>query len=213
MPSEIDIYKRQNFGRRLGFGKQAALLIVDFVNGFDDPEQFGGGNISEACDNSVALLEACRGLGLPIAHTRIVFNADGSDGNVFSLKIPPLRDLSEDTPASQIVDRLKPRAGEIVVRKRLPSAFFGTDLAPNFTLRGVDTVLIAGCVTSGCIHASVLDVMCHGFRPILISDCVGDRDLAAHEVNLRVLGQIYADIMTRDEAIVELASRQAQAAE
>ena len=213
MPSEIDIYKRQNFGRRLGFGKQAALLIVDFVNGFDDPEQFGGGNISEACDNTVVLLEACRSLGLPIAHTRIVFNADGSDDNVFSLKVPPLRDLSEDTPASQIVDRLKPGRGEIVVRKRLPSAFFGTDLAPNFTLRGVDTVLIAGCVTSGCIHASVLDVMCHGFRPILISDCVGDRDLAAHEVNLRVLGQIYADVMTRDEAITELTSRQAQAAE
>ena len=113
----------------------------------------------------------------------------------------------------QIVDRLKPGRGEIVVRKRLPSAFFGTDLAPNFTLRGVDTVLIAGCVTSGCIHASVLDVMCHGFRPILISDCVGDRDLAAHEINLRVLGQIYADVMTRDEAITELTSRQAQAAE
>jgi len=213
MPSEIDIYKRQNFGRRLGFGKQAALLIVDFVNGFDDPELFGGGNISEACDNTVTLLEACRSLALPIAHTRIVFNADGSDDNVFSRKIPPLQDLSEDAHASQIVERLTPRRGEIVVRKRLPSAFFGTDLAPNLTLRGVDTVLIAGCVTSGCIHASVLDVMCHGFRPILISDCVGDRDLEAHETNLRVLGQIYADVMTRDEAIAELTSRQAQAAE
>ena len=213
MPSEIDIYKRQKFGRRLGFGKQTALLIVDFVNGFDDPYQFGGGNISEACDNTVALLEACRGLGLPIAHTRIVFNADGSDDNVFSLKVPPLRDFSEDTPASQIVDRLKPRRGEIVVRKRLPSAFFGTDLAANFTLRGVDTLLVAGCVTSGCIHASVLDAMSHGFRPILINDRVGDRDLDAHQTNLRVLSQIYADLMTRDEAIAELAARQAHAAE
>jgi maleamate amidohydrolase len=213
MPSAIDIYKRQDFGRRLGFGKQAALLISDFVNGFDDPEQFDGGNIFAACDNTVTLLDACRSLGLPIAHTRIVFNADGSDDNVFSRKIPPLRDLAEDAPASQIVERLAPRPGEIVVRKHLPSAFFGTDLAPNFTLRGVDTVLIAGCVTSGCIHASVLDVMCHGFRPILISDCVGDRDLEAHDVNLRVPGQIYADVMTRDEAIAELTSRQAQAAE
>ena len=91
MPSEIDIYKRQKFGRRLGFGKQAALLLVDFVNGFDAPEQFGGGNISEACDNTVALLEASRSLGLPSAHSRIVFNADGSDDNVFSLKVPPNR--------------------------------------------------------------------------------------------------------------------------
>ena len=93
------------------------------------------------------------------------------------------------------------------MRKHLPSAFFGTDLAANLTLRGVDTLLIAGCVTSGCIHASVLDAMSHGFRPILISDCVGDRDEGAHEANLRVLGQIYADLMTRDEAIAELSRR------
>ncbi len=213
MPSEIDIYERQNFGRRLGFGERAALLIVDFVNGFDDPEQFGGGNISEACDNTVGLLEACRGFGLPIAHTRVVFDAEGGDENVFCRKVPPLRDLSEETDASQVVARLAPRPGEIIVRKRLPSAFFGSDLAANFTARRVDTVIVAGCVTSGCIHASVLDAMSHGFHPILVSDCVGDRDLEAHEVNLRVLGQIYADIMTRDEVIAELASRRAQAAE
>jgi len=155
----------------------------------------------------VVLLEACRSLGLPIAHTRIVFAADGSDDNVFSRKVPPLKDLAEDAESSQIVARLKPRAGEIIVRKHLPSAFFGTDLAANLTLRGVDTLLIAGCVTSGCIHASVLDAMSHGFRPILISDCVGDRDEGAHEANLRVLGQIYADLMTRDEAIAELSRR------
>ncbi len=204
MPSEIDIYKQQNFGHRLGLGNKPALLIVDFVNGFDDPDQFGGGNISEACDRTVALLEACRGLDLPIAHTRILFAADGSDDNVFSLKIPPLKNLVEDSPRSRIVERLKPRPGEIIVKKRLPSAFFGTDLAANLTHRRVDTLLIAGCVTSGCIHASVLDAMSHGFRPILISDCVGDRDIDAHEANLRVLGQIYADLMTRDEAIAEL---------
>jgi maleamate amidohydrolase len=207
MAAETDIYKHQDFGHRLGMGGNPALLIVDFVNGFDDPEQFGGGNISEACDHTVALLDACRRLGLPIAHSRIVFAADGGDGNVFSRKIPPLQGLTEDAPAGQIVDRLKPRGGEIVVRKRLPSAFSGTDLAANFTLRNVDTVLIAGCATSGCVHASVLDAMGHGFRPILVSDCVGDRDRAAHEANLRVLGQIYADIMTRDEAIAELSGR------
>ena len=207
MPSEIDIYKQQDFGHHLGMGRNVALLIVDFVVGFDDPGQFGGGNISEACDNTVVLLEACRSLGLPIAHTRIVFAADGSDDSVFNRKVPPLKDLSEDAESSQIVARLKPRAGEIIVKKRLPSAFFGTDLAANLTLRGVDTLLIAGCVTSGCIHASVLDAMSHGFRPILISDCVGDRDEGAHEANLRVLGQIYADLMTRDEAIAELSRR------
>ncbi|MDP7342532.1 MAG: isochorismatase family protein [Alphaproteobacteria bacterium] len=148
MPSDMDIYEHQNFGHRLGFGARAALLIVDFVNGFEDPDRFGGGNISEACDNSVALLAACRELGLPIAYTRVVFDADGGDENVFCRKVPPLRELTEDAPAGQIVERLAPRSGEIILRKRLPSAFAGTDLAANFTHRGVDTVLVAGCVTS-----------------------------------------------------------------
>jgi maleamate amidohydrolase len=211
--SETDIYEHQDFGHRLGLGARAVLLIVDFVNGFEDPDRFGGGNISEACDNTVALLAACRDFGLAIAYTRVVFDAEGGDENIFCRKVPPLRELTEDAIAGQIVARLAPRRGEIILRKRLPSAFAGTDLAANFTQRGIDTVLIAGCVTSGCIHASVLDAMTHGFRPILISDCVGDRDLEAHEVNLRVLGQIYADIMTRDEAIAELTSRRALAAE
>ena len=170
MSSDTDIYKHQNFGNKLGIGDKAALLIVDFVNGFDDPDQFGGGNVSEACDNTVSLLAACRDMGMTIAHTRVVLADDGSDDNIMAIKVPALKTLTEDAECSQIVERLTPRPGEIIVRKRLPSAFAGTDLAANFTQRGVDTVLIAGCVTSGCVHASVLDSMGHGFRPILIAD-------------------------------------------
>ena len=213
MSSDADIYKHQNFGNSLGMGAKIAMLIVDFVNGFDDPDQFGGGNVTEACDNTVPLLAACRNLGMTIAHTRVVLADDGGDDNIMAIKVPALKTLTENAQCSQIVERLTPRPGEIIVRKRLPSAFFGTDLAPNFTMRRIDTVLVTGCTTSGCVRASALDAMCYGFRPIVISDCVGDRALGPHEANLFDLKQKYAEIMTRDEAIAEMTSRHAQAAE
>ena len=106
MSSDTDIYKHQNFGNKLGIGDKAALLIVDFVNGFDDPDQFGGGNISEACDNTVSLLAACRDMGMTIAHTRVVLADDGSDDNIMAIKVPALKTLTEDAECSQIVERL-----------------------------------------------------------------------------------------------------------
>jgi len=213
MSSDTDIYKHQNFGNPLGMGDKVALLIVDFVKGFDDPDQFGGGNVTEACDNTVPLLKACRDMGMTIAHTRVVLADGGGDDNIMAIKVPALKNLTEDVAGSQIVDRLKPLPGEIIVRKRLPSAFFGTDLAPNFTMRRIDTVPVTGCTTSGCVRASAVDAMCHGFRPIVISDCCGDRALEPHEANLFDLKQKYTDIMTRDEVIAELTARQSQAAE
>ena len=204
MASDIDIYKTQNFGNRLGFGEKAALLIVDFVNGFTDPAKFGGGNIQEAIDATVGLLAFCRERDVPVAHTRVIFADDGADANIMCMKVPSLTGLTEDAPESQIVDELAPAPGEIVIRKRVPSAFFGTDLAPAFAKMRVDTVMVAGCTTSGCVRASVLDAMCHGFRPVVISDCVGDRALGPHEANLFDMAQKYADIITSAEAIAAL---------
>ena len=111
MASDIDIYKTQNFGNRLGFGEKAALLIVDFVNGFTDPAKFGGGNIQEAIDATVGLLAFCRGRGVPVAHTRVIFADDAADANIMCMKVPALTGLTEDAPESQIVDALEPRPG------------------------------------------------------------------------------------------------------
>lgn len=204
MASDTDIYESQNFGNRLGFGEKPALLIVDFVNGFTDPAKFGGGNIGEAIEATAPLLARCRAAGAPIAHTRVVFADDGADANLMCLKVPALTSLTEDAPESRIVDALAPRPGEIVVRKRVPSAFFGTDLAPALARHRVDTVMVAGCTTSGCVRASVLDALCHGFRPMVVRDCVGDRALGPHEANLFDMGQKYADIVTSAEAIAAL---------
>ena len=204
MTDDVSIYRRQEFGQRIGFGANPALVVVDFTVGFNDAEVFGGGNIDAAVKRTVGLLEAARGAGLPVVFTRIVYAGDGSDAGIFCLKVPRLGELTEDSAIGQIVPELAPKPGEIVLRKRQPSAFFATDLAGLLTERGVDTVIVAGCTTSGCVRASVIDAMSYGFRPIVVTDCVGDRALGPHDANIFDMGQKYADLMTRDEVIATL---------
>ena len=193
--------------RRWSRSRRIGLLIVDFVNGFADPALFGGGNILDAIARTVPLLAAARAQGWPVAHSRIVFAQDNADANVFGLKVPGLLALKEDAPASAIVPQLAPRAGELVVRKTEPSAFFGTPLAAWLTQRGVRTLLVAGATTSGCVRASVVDAMSHGFRPLVVEDCVGDRALGPHEANLFDMRQKYAAVLPRDDALAALKMR------
>jgi maleamate amidohydrolase len=202
--AEIHTYQRQGFGASLPLTGPVGLLLVDFVNGFADPQQFGGGNIPEAISNSVSLLQAARERGWSIAHSRIVFADDDADQNIFTIKVPGMLTLKEHDSASAIVPELAPLAGELVVRKTVPSAFFGTSLAAWLTQRGVQTLVVAGCVTSGCVRASVVDAMSWGFRPLVVSDCVGDRALGPHEASLFDMAQKYAAVMSRDEALTSI---------
>lgn len=205
--SDLDVYKHQNFGNRIGFGCRAALVIVDFTVGFNDPALFGGGNIDAAVKRTVGLLAAFRERGLPVAHTRVVYADDGSDAGVFALKAPRLLMLTEGHPAGQIVPELTPVAGELVVRKTQASGFFGTGLGPWLTRRGADTAVIAGCTTSGCVRATVVDALSLNFRTIVARDCVGDRAQGPHEANLFDMEQKYADVLDRDEIIAALGDR------
>jgi maleamate amidohydrolase len=172
--------------------------VVDFTVGFNDPALFGGGNIDAAVKRSVGLLEFFRSARLPVAFTRIVYAEDGSDAGVFCLKAPNLRLLTETHPAGQIVAELAPMKNEYIIRKTQASAFFGTGLAPWLVREGADTVVVAGCTTSGCVRASVVDALSHNFRPIVARDCVGDRALGPHQANLFDMAQKYADVLERD---------------
>lgn len=209
MSNDIQTYSRQGFGAQLELKAPFGLLIIDLVNGFANPDVFGGGNIPQAIANTVPLLAEARKRGWPVAHTRIVFADDGADANVFTLKVPSMLGLKEDDPNSAIVPELAPADGELVVRKTVPSAFFGTSLAAWLTHRGVQTLLVAGAVTSGCVRASVVDAMQYGFRPMVVSDCVGDRAIAPHDANLFDMEQKYATVMTRDEALAALSKAEA----
>lgn len=198
------VYERQGFGQTLDIEGQIGLLIIDFVNGFADPAVFGGGNIPDAIDNTVPLLKAAREMKWPVAHSRIVDADDDSDANVFSLKVPGMLTLKEHSPASAIVSQLTPEKGELVVRKNVPSAFFGTPLAAWLAMRGVQTLIVAGCVTSGCVRASVVDAMQFGLRPVVLSDCVGDRAIEPHKANLFDISQKYGAVMTSVELLARV---------
>jgi len=201
MNADLDIYKRQGFGNSSGFGTRPALLVVDFQVGFGDPNVLGGGNIAAAIDCTAGLLATFRKLGLPVAFTRVVHADDGADAGVFCLKSPNNLKLTENAPEGQIAPSLAPRKGEYIVRKQQPSAFFGTSLHSWLTMQRVDTLIHAGCTTSGCVRASVVDGLSYNFRNVVVTDCVGDRALGPHEANLFDMGQKYADLMRRDEVV------------
>jgi maleamate amidohydrolase len=197
--ADSDIYRSQGFGQRIALGRRPALLVVDFVNGFVDPAVFGGGNILKAAERTKGVIEAWRSHGAPIAFTRIVYADDGSNAGIWCEKVPGLKQLTERAFASQIVAFLRPAEGDLIIRKTQASAFFATELASILTHRGVDTIVIAGCTTSGCVRASVVDAISHNFRPIVIADCVGDRALGPHEANLFDIEQKYADLIRADD--------------
>src|SRR3712207_6047768 len=142
MERDEQVYQRQGFGERLGIQGNIGLLIVDFVNGFADPAVFGGGNIPEAIASTTTVLAEARKRGWPLAHSRIVYADDGSDATVFSAKVPGMQTLKEHAAISAIVAELAPREGELVVRKTVPSAFFGTALVPWLAQRAIGTLLV-----------------------------------------------------------------------
>ena len=199
MTSDLDIYEKQGFAGNIGMGTKPALVIVDFLVGFTDPAHFGGGNILAAIAGTEKLLAFARAKTWPIAHTRVVYADDGSDCGGFTRKVPALRRLTETSPLTQIVPQLTPAPGELILRKRNASAFFGTELVGWLAARQVDTLVVAGCTTSGCVRATVIDSCSYNFRTIVAVDCVGDRALAPHEANLFDMRQKYADLMTTAE--------------
>jgi maleamate amidohydrolase len=199
MSDDLDIYEKQGFAQSIGIGVAPALVIVDFVIGFTDPAHFGGGNIGPAIDRTVQLLTLARERGWPVVHTRVVYADDGSNCGGFTRKVPALRRLTETSELSQIVPELTPLPGELILRKHNASAFFGTELSGWLASRRVDTLFIAGCTTSGCVRATVIDSCSYNFRTIVAADCVGDRALGPHEANLFDMRQKYADVMTLAE--------------
>lgn len=203
--TDTAIYEKQGFGNRMGFGQKPALLVIDFINGFNDPDQFGGGSIQQAIDRTAELLAAARHMDLPIVFTSHVYAEDGSEEGVFNLKSPGMAEkLRRGTHAVQVVDELAPRPGERVLEKHYPSGFCNTDLAAWLARRGVDTAIVTGCTTSGCVRATVVDAMSSGFRPIVPRECSGDRAEGPHEANLFDIDQKYGDVMSLDEVLDEL---------
>jgi maleamate amidohydrolase len=197
------------FDGRLSFGKRPALLIVDFVMAYLDPASPLYAGVEDALASNERLLAAARAAGIPVIFTNVVYQADGSDGGLFYKKIPSLRVFLEGSPLGAFPPSLQPADGERVISKQFASAFFGTSLAETLSEEGIDTLLITGLSTSGCVRATALDALQSGFAPFVVREACGDRHPAPHEANLFDLQAKYAEVVSEHEACALLGANEA----
>lgn len=200
-------YALGQFSGRLGCGERPALLLVDLCMAYLEPESplYAGEGAVTAVEACKKLLHVAREQGLPIVHTRIEL-VTPTDGGLFRKKLPALEVFRSGNPLGDPPPGLEPRKDEIVVTKQYASAFFGTNLATSLTVMGVDSLIIGGVSTSGCVRASALDALQHGFVPLVVTDACGDRHRRPHEATLFDLSAKYADVIDLPTAIMTMKS-------
>lgn len=207
--SDKDNYKGV-FDGGLGFGKKAAVIVVDFTYAYTTPGSAlhcpgKGFGVVDAVQESKPLLDLARQKAVPVFYTKVLYNHP-TDGGIFAQKVPLLKTFTDDNPLAQIDKEVEPQPGDAVIVKQYPSVFFGTNLAANLHSIGVDTCIIIGCSTSGCIRASVLEGMCLGFRCIVPRECVGDRTVNVHEANLFDMNAKNGDVVRKSVVMDYLSS-------
>jgi maleamate amidohydrolase len=195
------------FDGKVGFGRNPAVVVIDFTLAYTKPgSPFFAEGVVRAVADTVPLLQAARAAGIPVIHTKVMYHPSGTDGGWFVRKVPALRKLVPGEPLAEIDPKVAPLAEEVVITKQYPSPFFGTPLAPMLATLGVDTLILAGCSTSGCVRAGALDGVQHGYRVIVPRECVGDRHDGPHDANLFDINAKYGDVVGRDEVIQYLAN-------
>jgi len=192
-----------DFGGRLGWGIRPALVLIDLMRAYFTPSSPLDLGSTAAVEVSSHLLASARDHAIPVIHTAVHYRAGAVDAGLFVRKVGALAMLADDHPAGlrELMPQVAPLDTETVIIKQYASAFFGTSLASTLRSLGVDTVVIAGVSTSGCIRASATDALQHGFAPMVVSDACADRTDELHRSNLRDLGAKYADIVSSDEVL------------
>jgi len=192
----------EGFHGRAGFGAKPALVVVDVNRGFTDPASPLVCDLDECVAGIAKLLAAFRAAGLPVVFTTVCYDDFGKQAAaVFIEKVPALLVLEPGSQWVEIDPRIAPAEGEPVLSKYFASAFFGTTLASLLASAGCDTVVVTGASTSGCVRATALDALQHGYRVVVPREAVGDRNPAAHEANLYDLDTKYADVVALDEVL------------
>ena len=196
MSSSLDKNYAKAFGHSLSPGVNPALILVDFVRAYFDPDCELYADVDSALQSALRILELARERGILVVYTNVIYQADGLDGGRFYEKALPLKHFCKGSPMGDWADGIEPRENELVVSKQYPSAFFGTSLAATLTANGIDTLIITGLTTSGCVRASCVDAMSNGFIPIVVADACGDRHESPHEANLFDMQAKYAEVWT-----------------
>ncbi len=193
------------FSGRVGWGTRPAVLVIDLVRAYTEPDgPFGLPDAGPAVAATQALVDAARAGGRLVAWTVVRYTSGLDDAGLFAHKVPALACFADGAPGGWGEFTLKPDVGEPVVVKQYASAFFGTSLASTLRVAGVDTVVVAGVSTSGCVRATAMDALNHGFRAQVVRQACADRTAAVQENNLTDLDAKYADVCDLDEALAHL---------
>jgi maleamate amidohydrolase len=193
------------FSGRVGWGARAAVVVIDLVRAYTHPDgPFALPDAQAAVEATAELVETARGKDVPVVWTVVRYAAGLADGGLFVRKVPALACFAEDAAGDWGDLALEPAAGELVVVKQYASAFFGTSLATTLHTAGVDTLVIAGVSTSGCVRATAMDALNSGFRPQVVRDACADRTPVLHDSNLADLDAKYADVVGMEEVLAHL---------
>jgi len=200
MTKELNENYKGAFDGSLGFGNKPALILVDLVQAYFQENSPLYARCEDALASAIRIRDEARIAGIPVIYTNVVYKPDGSDGGMFYRKVPALSAFVKGNPLGDWPDGLDPTEDELIISKQFASAFFGTSLAQSLNEGGIDTLIITGVSTSGCIRATCIDAISSGFIPIVVSDACGDRHQGPHDANLFDMNAKYGDVV--DEAAV-----------
>lgn len=189
-------FHERGFGQEIGFGQRPAIVVVDLIYAFTNPNAPLGSDLDAVMAATIEVLTAARQAGVPIFHTTVRYDDDLHDAGIWYRKQSGITTLRAGTRGVELDERLDRRPGEPLIAKKYASAFFGTDFSSRLTSSGIDTLVITGCTTSGCVRATAVDAVQLGFRPMVVREAVGDRSPRAHEQSLFDLHQKYADVVS-----------------
>ena len=201
MTQDLATNYKKAYDNRLGFGQRPALILVDFVQAYFNADCDLYAGVEDALASALRVREAARVAGIPVIYTNVVYDERGTNGGVFFRKAPVLKNFVAGNPMGDWPAGLRPANDELVISKQYPSAFFGTSLAETLAASHVDTLIITGVTTSGCIRATCVDAISYGFIPIVVADACGDRHVAPHDANLFDMNAKYADVVGESEVI------------
>lgn len=202
---EFDLAKNygEAFDNRIGFGSKPALILVDFVRAYFEPKCELYADVERELASALRVRDAARAavIDIPIIYTNVLFAPSGVNAGLFIKKVLPLKNFVAGSEMGAWAEGIDPQEDELVISKQYASAFFGTTLSSTLTAAGIDTLIITGLTTSGCIRATCVDCISHGFVPIVVSDACGDRHNDPHVANLFDMNAKYGDVVSETSAI------------
>jgi maleamate amidohydrolase len=200
-------YAAAGFGGSIGWGRSPAVVVIDVCQAYLDPASPLYAGVEAARDAVGELVRAARADGVPVVWTRVEYEPGGADGGVFYAKVASLAVFQRGASTfGEFPPEVAPVEGETVYTKQYPSAFFGTSLVDDLRERGIDTVVLCGFSTSGCVRASCVDAVSYGFVPVVVPEACGDREIRPHDQAIFDMGAKYGEVVALADTLAHFAT-------